>query len=880
MIQNSQIVPLVKRFSQLVAVVVISAGWTTGASAQIVNSDAFNETVGSAAAGNAPVGNLTADHSILEVADEAMPAQSPTENENGAARLSPVTLTKIDQDDANYDAPAAPAPRLTGVKSQAVNGGTLGGNTSGTFAHSTSNNPSNTSTNRAVAQRHSSQLQPAQPAQSIPPTRSVNRLRGTDGLPSAQQDRAENPTQRQIQSSVSGGSFGNQRSTTSQQSSGFASSSTVVTGGTNSTASVYRQTTGPDQGTDQIADQTEQPKYESAYLHDQSPRRGTPAADTFSHTSNMQKRAAPAQRSQSLAKDDFAAKESKYVQKTAYLSPVTPAAPADPQFQTGGYRQSFNQNKNQQSNPQLGQNGHRGQRGSAQRGQHGQRDQTNQQASQNQQTRHRNLPGHNQSHNQSHSQSQNQQQDQPSAADSNAAKQAIAKFAFDANQQSANGLPIRMRDFLQQSQGRASRNQLIPQYWEVYYDWAQSISASHHLDWVSSIKSAQQNDASSIEIAKSNAQNEITFTAIQLGKSQAKMKSLTGNAQPIVPMDNPTVTRVKTNYDAFKSRGLISPKFEGIDSSLRQMYDLIQSRANTVAMAQENAKEAQQLYSRNQSTVDHVLTAGRTWRTAESDFIASVIEYNKAYADYALALPYGRGPLDTVVNMLIVKPSSNQNAGSQTADGRPNLANDTGSNSVSQNSAQNNARGNDYSIPYSNNQPNDRSAASRSSRQISQTNAAGFNGGNMRRASNSAGLSPRRPSNTGTASPASATSNLTQNALGQSAPRQTAQPATSAPSSTSATSAGTNYIRRPSQFPGTQPAAAASPFSPATGQRQPASQPAQKAFQTRPSTPSPVGDRTAGRPSPFAPAATSGAATAPAAKPKPPASTSGFSFGG
>lgn len=828
MIQNSRIARFAKTFSLSVAVVATSVGWGAVASSQIVNSDAFNERAG---------------HSILEGADEVL----PTETE--AARPSSVPLTKIDQDDTAYDAPVAPRPRMTSVKPLPTNSETSGGDSSGTVA---SSNPSIESANRRnLAQNKVSQLQPSH---------GVNSLRGSRLRPAPED-------QPQQASSSSVGSFSSQTSQTSNKSSGFASSNTIANSGANSTASIYSQTSDLDQREAQSAE----PKYESAYLHDQNLHRNPPVADKVSSTAKTQKLAAPVRMSASLVEDDFDTKESNHVQQTAYLSP---AAPANPQFQTGGYRQSTNQQNNQQF-------GQRDQRRSAQRGQ---RNQSTQQTSQNQRTRQRNLPRQNQS--------QNQQQTQAQTTDSNSAKQALAKFSFDANQQLANGLPIRMLDFLKKSEGRASRSQLIPQYWEVYYDWAQSVSAKHHLDWVSSINSGQRNDASSVEIAKSNAQNEITHTAIQLGKSQAKMKSLTGNAQPIVPMDNPTVTRVKTNYQAFKSRGMIAPKFEGIDSTLKQMYELIASRANTLTMAEKNANEAQQLYSRNQSTVDHVLSAGRTWRTAESDFIASVVEYNKAYADYALALPYGRGPVDTVVNMLIVKPTNNQNVSNQAANGRPNLSNNASSNTVSQS----NTSGNDYSIPYSGNQSNRQGGRSAQSRQARQSNSTNGNGGNIRPASNYAGPRPDGPSDTGQASE---TGNQMQYARQQTSPGPDTQPATgfntvSQPATgrtngdliTERSSAGTNLIKRPSQFPTQQPAAAASPFSSAAGSNQSVAPnqptpPAQKSFQTRPSTQSPVGDRTATRPSPFTPAgSTDGAAAAPATTPKPPTNSTGFSFGG
>ena len=297
----------------------------------------------------------------------------------------------------------------------------------------------------------------------------------------------------------------------------------------------------------------------------------------------------------------------------------------------------------------------------------------------------------------------------PDASD---AKTIVGEFNFEKHASLADGLPIRLIDVLRTSRSGTSRAQLIPQYWEVYLQWAQSIIAANHQNWVASLSATQQTDNASVEIAQSNAQNEVAFSAIQLGKSQAKMKTLMASTDPIIPIDWPTVTRVRTNYQAFKSRGLISSRFDGIDQTLQKMHGLIAARAKTVRLAQQNADQAKQLYQRNQSTIDHVLSAEQTWRSAESDFIASVVEYNKAYADYALALPYGRGPAETVIGMLIVEPPTTANTSNASASNGS-----TRSDAVSTNS---NEVATDLAIPYRSSQPN--SSRSNNTQASSATN--------------------------------------------------------------------------------------------------------------------------------------------------------------
>ena len=71
-------------------------------------------------------------------------------------------------------------------------------------------------------------------------------------------------------------------------------------------------------------------------------------------------------------------------------------------------------------------------------------------------------------------------------------------------------------------------------------------------------------------------------------------------------------------------------------------------------MAERAAEQVKGYYRSNQATIEQVLSAGRAWRSAEAGFVSSAIEYNKAYADYALALPYGQAPVEQVVAMLVV----------------------------------------------------------------------------------------------------------------------------------------------------------------------------------------------------------------------------------
>lgn len=261
---------------------------------------------------------------------------------------------------------------------------------------------------------------------------------------------------------------------------------------------------------------------------------------------------------------------------------------------------------------------------------------------------------------------------------SSSAKVLIARFGFKGSQgDSGNLVPLRLADVLNQGQLRASRSQLIDQYWETFSAWAQSVSAKQHRDWINGLQVSKSTDQSTFGVAKSSAENEVTSTRIELGESQSNLQSILGTRASIVPVDLPTVTMVKTNFQAFKERGLVPARLENIDQTLKDLHDLVLSRADTVLLAERTAEQVEGYYKSNRATIEQLLGAGRAWRSAEADFVSSTIQYNKAYTDYALALPYGQAPVEQVVAMLVVPAKVTPTAAAQYAGGgsqRPQIS--------------------------------------------------------------------------------------------------------------------------------------------------------------------------------------------------------------
>ena len=246
MIQNTRIPRFARLLTLSVSTAVLTAACSTPAVSQIVSSDAFNEP---------------ADHSILEVADDSVDnsarVQSSFSNPNTNAALTSeaneafvnpsqfasTPPVNVSPSNTKYDAPLAPRPRLKGASPRRSYRNKSGSNTSGTFA----------SPNETAASTKLSQLQPQQPV-----NRGVNSLRSSGLAPAPEDQASPSPT--------STGSFRSSPASSSTEYQSSSKSATIVSdvAGSNSTAKIDDQNQG--------SSNTAEPKYESAYLHDQAPQ--------------------------------------------------------------------------------------------------------------------------------------------------------------------------------------------------------------------------------------------------------------------------------------------------------------------------------------------------------------------------------------------------------------------------------------------------------------------------------------------------------------------------------------------------------------------------------------------------------------------------------
>lgn len=240
------------------------------------------------------------------------------------------------------------------------------------------------------------------------------------------------------------------------------------------------------------------------------------------------------------------------------------------------------------------------------------------------------------------------------------AEQIIQRYSMDNATDPLPGQPASLRDMLQPPLPLRSRQPMVHQYWETWYDWATLQNAKEYRTWLNDIPNASSaSDNGLLQAARSQADDKVLAAEIQLTKSQSRLQQFmqaSANDLPPLPSDLPLIETYETHYELYQSRRMLPVSLRGINEMLPKTLELIGSRAKTVQMAQVAIKQTQDGYQSRQSTVAAVLEAGRVWRSAEQDLLASVTSYNQAIADYALNVTRRYTSPEQTVAMLIGNP--------------------------------------------------------------------------------------------------------------------------------------------------------------------------------------------------------------------------------
>ena len=242
------------------------------------------------------------------------------------------------------------------------------------------------------------------------------------------------------------------------------------------------------------------------------------------------------------------------------------------------------------------------------------------------------------------------------------AKELIARYAVGQYENPLPGQPVNLVNFFRQPLTINRRNLLVRQYWETYFDWANYVATEKYSQWLRQIPvPASSSDQALLTAVEAVVGSQVMAAEIQLGKSQAILTQFlptqSQNSTNPIPNDLPLIQRYNTNYELYLSKRLVPLGFRGIDKVLPKMLALIEMRAEGVGYAKSATDRV--LVPTEGTSLLTILEAGKILYTAERDLIASVVSYNRAIGDYALAVSTQPKSAEEVVGMLIAKVKTN-----------------------------------------------------------------------------------------------------------------------------------------------------------------------------------------------------------------------------
>lgn len=230
-----------------------------------------------------------------------------------------------------------------------------------------------------------------------------------------------------------------------------------------------------------------------------------------------------------------------------------------------------------------------------------------------------------------------------------------------------NGTPVRLVEMFMEPLPPNQRKQMAAQYWESYYDLASLKIISDYQQWLASISTSNQVDKMLLSAAQQMAADRRLAAEIQLGKSQSRLLDFMPNPRGPnflpVPADQPLVEQYVTDIQKYARVRNVPNSLRGIDPMLERTLTLITHRAATVAAARKAADQTLQATQSRQATLASAIAAGKLWRDARMDMVASAVNYNQAISDFILTLEPNRSPAQLSAFMLGVPQRNSPAAG-------------------------------------------------------------------------------------------------------------------------------------------------------------------------------------------------------------------------
>lgn len=239
------------------------------------------------------------------------------------------------------------------------------------------------------------------------------------------------------------------------------------------------------------------------------------------------------------------------------------------------------------------------------------------------------------------------------------ARDLVQRYSVSDSNQTLPGRPVTLRELLAQTPVEY-RKSMVMQYWETAYDWTTLQIAREYDAWLGQISvSGSQAEAVLLNAARMDARNQILAAEIQLAKSQSRLQelSLDRSELPPLPVNLPLIKAYRTHYDWYHQRNMVPSNLIGIDQVLPRTLELVGQRAEATRAALSAMNQSGQAVSQGQLAFGSALEAARLWQETSRKMFGSILQYNRAIADYAMSINRTAQSPEQLVGMLIGNPS-------------------------------------------------------------------------------------------------------------------------------------------------------------------------------------------------------------------------------
>ncbi len=218
------------------------------------------------------------------------------------------------------------------------------------------------------------------------------------------------------------------------------------------------------------------------------------------------------------------------------------------------------------------------------------------------------------------------------------------------------GQPMSLQDMLANCELRR-RKTLIKQYWNTYRAWAEYRFAIDEVDWLKQLAQPRNEvDRLTLVAARSAAHSAVSGKQLKLEQQQGQLNTFLRGPRPDLlplPSDRPLVGGYRTNFDVYASQSPMPEGLRQINRWLPKQKTLIEKRAGTIWSCRTAVLRASQAFRQGGTPAASLLQAISMCRENHTAFIDSVVDYNHAIADYAMAVKPNQLAPQRVVAMLI-----------------------------------------------------------------------------------------------------------------------------------------------------------------------------------------------------------------------------------